>query len=148
MLLGEGEGALRLTQIRVVPDVLGSLLARQPRIDRLELDGVQLSLRQDEAGKWHLQGFAASPDKPLPGPRQVRDMLQRIGQVSVLDSQLTLEAHGQAPTRFSQLSLGLRASGSRQRLDGRLSLPDGQPLALRLRTRLDADACLQGEAEL
>ena len=47
VLLGEGEGALRLTQIRVVPDVLGSLLTRQPRIDRLELDGVQLCLQQD-----------------------------------------------------------------------------------------------------
>jgi uncharacterized protein (TIGR02099 family) len=148
VLLGEGEGALRLTQIRVVPDVLGSLLAHQPRIDRLELDGVQLTLQQDEAGKWHLQGFAASPDKPLPAPRQVRDMLRRVGQVSVLNSQLTLEAHGQAPTRFSQLSLGLRASGSRHRLDGRLNLPDGQPLALRLRTRLNADAWLQSEAEL
>lgn len=148
VLLGEGEGALRLTQIRVVPDVFGSLLARQPRIDRLELDGVQLNLHQDEAGKWHLQGFAANPDKPLPGPRQVRDMLRRIGLVSVLNSQLTLEPHGQAPASFTQVSLSLNAGASRQRLDGRLSLPDGQPLALRLRARMDADAWLQSEADL
>jgi uncharacterized protein (TIGR02099 family) len=148
VLLGEGEGALRLTQIRVVPDVLGSLLTRQPRIDRLELDGVQLSLQQDEAGKWHLRGFAASPDKPMPGPRQVRDMLRRVGQVSVLNSQLTFEPHDQAPVSLTQVSLSLRAGVSRQRLDGRLSLPDGQPLALRLRARMDADAWLQSEAEL
>ncbi|MDH4557599.1 TIGR02099 family protein [Pseudomonas sp. BN417] len=146
--LGEGDSALRLGQVRVIPDVLGSLMARQPRIDRLELEGVQLSLRQDEAGKWHLRGFAASPDKPLPGPRQVRDLLRQIGLVSVLNSQLTLEPHGQAPASLTQISLSLKAGASRQRLDGRLSLPDGQPLAMRLRTRMDTDAWLQSEAEL
>ncbi|MCY1273033.1 hypothetical protein D9M70_216300 [compost metagenome] len=148
VMLGDGEGALRLGQIRVIPDVLGSLMTRQPRIDRLELDDVKLSLRQDEAGKWHLQGFTAGPDKPLPGPRQLRDQLRRIGQVSVLNSQLTLVPHGQAPVSVTEISLSLRAGASRQRLDGRLSLPDGQPMAMRLRTRMDADAWLQSDAEL
>ncbi|MFC5693948.1 YhdP family protein [Pseudomonas sp. GCM10022186] len=146
--LGESEGALRLAQIRVVPDMLGSLLAWQPRIARLELDGIQLALRQDEAGKWSLEGFVANADKPLPGPRQVRELLQRIGHVSVLDSRVTLEPHGRDPVDLSQVNLGLRASGSRQRLDGRLDLPDGQPLALRLRTRMDSETWLQGDAEL
>lgn len=148
VMLGDGEGALRLGQIRVIPDLLGSLMTRQPRIDRLELDDVKLSLRQDEAGKWHLQGFAAGPDKPLPGPRQLRDQLRRIGQVSVLNSQLTLVPHGRAPVSVTEVNLSLRAGVSRQRLDGRLSLPDGQPMAMRLRTRMDADAWLQSDAEL
>ncbi|MCO6058194.1 TIGR02099 family protein [Pseudomonas sp. MOB-449] len=148
VLVGEGEGALRLDQIRLVPDVLGSLLERQPRIARLELDGLQLGLSQDDAGKWQLEGFASNPEKPLPGPRQVRDLLQRIGHVSVLNSQLTLEPQGQAPTSVTYVSLSLRASGSRQRLDGRLTLPDGQPMALRVRTRLNAEAWLQSDAEL
>lgn len=146
--LGEGDAALRLEQIRVVPDVLGSLMARQARIARLELDGVQLTLNQDEAGKWHLQGFASGSDKPLPGPRQLRDLLRQVGHVSVLNSRLTLAPRGQEPSHLEAISLGLKATGSRQRLDGRLSLPDGQPLALRLRTRLDTEAWLQGDAEL
>ncbi|WP_271410814.1 YhdP family protein [Pseudomonas sp. Q1-7] len=146
--LGEGDDALRLDEIRVRPDVLGSLLARQPRIARLELDGVQLGLSQDEAGKWQLEGFAAGSDKPPPGPRQLRDLLQQVGRVSVLNGQLILKPHGQEASRFTQVNLSLRASGSRQRLDGRLALPDGQPLALRVRTRLNLDAWLQGSAEI
>lgn len=148
LMLGEGDSALRLDQVRVVPDVFGSLLAQQLRIARLELDGVQLGLSQDADGKWHLEGFAAGPDKPTPAPRQVRDALRRIGHVSVLNSQLTLEPHGQQPVSFTHANFSLRASGSRQRLDGRIELPDQQPLALRLRTRLNADTWLQSEAEL
>ncbi|WP_371926354.1 YhdP family protein [Pseudomonas sp. D(2018)] len=148
VVLGEGNGVLRVDQIRVVPDVLGSLLARQPRIARLELDGVQVGLSQDKAGKWHLEGLASNSDKPLPGPRQVRALLQQIGHVSVLNSQLTLESEGQASTSFTYVSATLKASGRRQRLDGRFTLPDGQPIALRLRTRLNSDAWLQNDAEL
>ncbi|MDH4584567.1 TIGR02099 family protein [Pseudomonas sp. BN415] len=148
VVLGEGGGVLRVDQIRVVPDVLGSLMARQPRIARLELDGVQIGLSQDKAGKWHLEGLTTNSGKPLPGPRQVRALLQQIGHVSVLNSQLTLESEGQAPTNVTYVSATLKASGSRQRLDGRFSLPDGQPVALRLRTRLNSDAWLQNDAEL
>ncbi|GLZ83974.1 TIGR02099 family protein [Metapseudomonas resinovorans] len=148
VLLGEGDNALRLDQIRLMPDVMGSLLAQQPRIARLELDGVQLGLHQDEAGKWKLEGLASSSDKPLPGPRQLRDLLKQVGHVSVLNSQLTLEPYGHKPASLTDVSLSLRASGSRQRLDGHLTLPDGQPMAVRLRSRLNADAWLQSEAEL
>ncbi|WP_044872101.1 YhdP family protein [Pseudomonas sp. LFM046] len=146
--LGDGDGALRLDQLRVVPDVLGSLLARQPRIARLELDGVQLRLSQDAGGQWQLEGFEVSPASPAPGPGQVLGLLQLVSQVSVLNSQLTLAPHGQEPANFTQASLSVRASGSRQRLDGRITLPDGLPLSLRLSTRLDRESWLQSEAEL
>ena len=55
--LGEGAGALQLDQVRVVPDVLASLLARQLRIARLELDGVRLVVQQAEDGSWSLKGL-------------------------------------------------------------------------------------------
>ncbi|BAU72634.1 YhdP family protein [Metapseudomonas furukawaii] len=148
VMLGDDEGALRLDQVRVIPDVLGSLLARQPRIARIELEGLQLGVRQDAAGQWHLEGFTAKSDTPLPGPRQVRELLQRIGQVSVLNSQLTLEPHAQAPLTFAYVNLSLRTGITRQRLDGRLNLPDGQPMALRLRSRLNAETWFKSEAEV
>ena len=40
--VGEGPGALQLDQVRVVPDVLASLAARQLRVARLELEGLHL----------------------------------------------------------------------------------------------------------
>ena len=54
--VGEGAGALQLDQVRVVPDVLGSLLARQLRVARLEVDGLQLVVAQDAQGQWSLKG--------------------------------------------------------------------------------------------
>ena len=59
--LGEGASALQLEQVRVVPDVLGSLAARQLRIARLELDGLQVVLTEDADGCWALKGAAADP---------------------------------------------------------------------------------------
>ena len=50
--VGEGASALRLDKVRLVPDMFGSLLARQPRLANLQIEGLQLSLHQGEDGRW------------------------------------------------------------------------------------------------
>ena len=46
--VGDGEQSLRLARVRLAPDLLGSLLARQVRIGSLELEGLKLTLREGE----------------------------------------------------------------------------------------------------
>ncbi|MDP3816094.1 YhdP family protein [Pseudomonas sp.] len=148
MLLGEGPGALQLDQVRVVPDVLASLLARQLRVARLELDGLQLVVQQDAAGAWTLKGL---PQRRSAAPldlTQVLRQLQVVKRLSLLNSQVTLQAYEQPPRTLTYVNLTLRNGIARQRLDGRLLLPDGQPLALQLRTRLRAERWQDAQAEL
>ncbi|NDM57254.1 hypothetical protein, partial [Klebsiella pneumoniae] len=52
--VGDGEQSLRLARVRLAPDLLGSLLARQVRIGSLELEGLKLTLREGEDGQWSL----------------------------------------------------------------------------------------------
>lgn len=147
LLLGEGAGALRLDHVRMRPDLLQSLLARRLRIDSLEFEGLKLSLREDEQGKWSLVGLPSrEPRKPL-DPSVVLKGLEQIASLSLLDSQLTLEPHGQAPFTLTQVNLSLSNAEGQQRLDGHLRLPDGLPLSWSLRTRLDAQDWLQSQAE-
>ena len=137
--VGEGAGALQLDQVRVVPDVLGSLLARQLRVARLEIDGLQLVLEQDAQGQWALKGLPQrNPAAPLDLAQTLRQ-LQVVKRLSLLNSQVTLQAYAQPARTLTYVNLSLLNGPVRQRLDGRLLLPDGQPLALQVRTRLRAE---------
>jgi len=137
--VGEGAGALQLDQVRVVPDVLGSLLARQLRVARLEVDGLHLVLEQDAQGQWALKGLPQrNPAAPLDLAQTLRQ-LQVVKRLSLLNSQVTLQAYAQPARTLTYVNLSLLNGPVRQRLDGRLLLPDGQPLALQVRTRLRAE---------
>jgi uncharacterized protein (TIGR02099 family) len=146
VLIGDAAAQLRLEQVRVIPDLFASLLARQLRIAHLELAGVQLSLLQGEDGGWALQGLPQRPEQPPPQPAQVLEQLRKVSTLSVLDSQLILKPYAAEPIGFSSVGLTLR-SGDRQRLDGRLLLPDGQPLMFHLNSRLRASGWRDTEAE-
>lgn len=137
--VGEGAGALQLDQVRVVPDVLGSLLARQLRVARLEVDGLQLVVAQDAQGQWSLKGLPQrNPAAPLDLAQTLRQ-LQVVKRLSLLNSQVTLQAYAQPARTLTYVNLSLLNGPVRQRLDGRLLLPDGQPLALQVRTRMRAE---------
>ncbi len=135
VMVGAGPSALRLDHVEVIPDIRASLLARELRIARLEVGGLKLDLRQGEDGQWALEGLPRQDDQPL-DPEQLLTRLQMVAQLSVLDSQLTLEPYGESPLTLTYVGLNLRTGPSRQRLDLRLTLPDGQPLVLNLTTRL------------
>lgn len=92
--VGDGEQSLRLARVRLAPDLLGSLLARQVRIGSLELEGLKLTLREGEDGQWSLDGLPHS-DKPS-DPRKLLQFLLQTQRISLLDSQLEV-----APDRKS-----------------------------------------------
>ena len=78
VMVGSGANALRLDQVRAVPDLWASLLAREVRIAHLELNGLKISLKEDADGHWALEGLPVQQDQPLdpqqlPGSWQIED---------------------------------------------------------------------------
>ena len=144
--VGEGGAALRLDEVKVVPDLWASLKARELRLARIQLGGLQLILREDEQGAWALEGLSRQDDAPL-DPAQVLPRLQQLGRVDVFDSQVTLHPWQRDPLTLTYVSLGLEAGASRQALDLRGTLPDGQPLAINLRSRATAKAWRDGRVQ-
>lgn len=135
--LGEEPG-LRIDELRLRPDLLGSLRHWQPRLDALELGGVQLLLRQDAQGRWSLAGLPQGEARGEADPAHWLRQLRRFPRVAVVDSQLIVQPREGAALNLSYLNLNLDLSegGDRHRLEGRLLLPDGKPLALHLDLRL------------
>ena len=146
VMVGEGANALRLDQVRAVPDLWASLLAREVRIAHLELNGLKISLKEGADGHWALEGLPVQQDQPL-DPQQLLNRMQMVQQLSVLDSQITLQSLDQPPLTLTYVGLNLKTGAYRQRLDARLTLPDGQPVAMSLRTRIRASEWKDGEAD-
>ncbi|MHC8304201.1 YhdP family protein [Pseudomonas sp. PB3P13] len=146
VMVGEGANALRLDQVRAVPDLWASLLAREVRIDHLELSGLKISLKEGEDGKWALEGLPVQQDQPL-DPEQLLNRMQMVQRLSVLDSQVTLQPFEHPPLTLTYVGVSLKTGATRQRLDARLTLPDGQPMALSLRTRIRASQWQEGKAD-
>ena len=144
--VGEGATALRLDGVKLVPDLWASLVERQVRLANLEVGGLQLSLREDENGAWALEGLPKKDDKPL-DPEQLLKQIQVVSKVTVVDSQVTLQAFQREPMTLTYVSLGLQTGSVRQRLDARVTLPDGQPLALSLRSRIRPSQWRDGEVD-
>lgn len=135
--LGEGDSRVRLDQVRVVPDLLGSVFTRQLRLDNLQVDGLQLIVHQGEDGKWSVEGLPRQASSEPLKPQQLLNALGRLGKLSVLGGQLTFEPQGREPLTLTYVDLTLRSGVIRHRADLRLRLPDGQPLAARVRLKLD-----------
>ena len=145
--VGEGANALHLDRVTVVPDLWKSLTARNVRLAHLEVNGLQVILKQTQDGKWAVQGLPVREDAPL-DPEQLLDRMQMVSRLSLFDSQITLQPYNEAPLAFTYVSFSLKTGSYRQQLDARLRLPDGQPLALNLRARVEAQRWKEGEADL
>ncbi|MFQ6573349.1 YhdP family protein [Pseudomonas sp. UM16] len=144
--VGEGATALRLDAVKVVPDLWSSLSDRQLRLANLEVGGLHLSLREDEAGAWTLDGLPKTDNQPL-DPEQLLQRLRAVAKITVLDSQVTLEPFQREPMTLTYVSLGLQTGSVRQRLDVRLTLPDGQPVAMNVRSRIRPAHWREGELD-
>ncbi|WP_278420185.1 YhdP family protein [Stutzerimonas kunmingensis] len=148
VLLGEGDSAMRLDRIAIVPDLAGSLWARAWRLNRLELSGVQLSVAEDAEGKWRVEGLPTRTEQKPPEPQKMLESLQRVRELAVRNSQITLEPFGEPPLTLSYTDLDLLVDGERLRLEGRSILPDGQPLALRIEGRVQPQRWQHAEAQV
>lgn len=143
--VGEGSDGLRLERVRLTPDILGSLMARQPRIDSLELEGLHLTLRQDEQGQWQADGLPSRGGDT--DPRKLIDLLLTPRRLSLMDSQLSVLPQGAEPLSLNYVGMTLH-SGSRQRLEARLNLPGGEPVAARIEARLNRDDWQRSSAQI
>jgi uncharacterized protein (TIGR02099 family) len=147
VMVGEGASALRLDQVRLAPALWHSLLARSVRLAHLELSGLQLTLAQNAAGAWQLKGLPLRDEQPF-DPVQTLNQLQQVEQLSVLDSQLTLQAHDQAPVTLTYIGAHVRTALGDQRLDLRLTLPDGQLAALAVTAQAWPEQWREANAQL
>ncbi len=146
--VGDGASALRLDQVRVIPALWASIKAQQVRVGSLEVDGLQLSAVQDADGKWSMEGLPKRENEPPLDPEQLLRSLKRVQQFSLFNSQLTLEPHDSAPLTFTYINLDLLTGSSRQRLDGRVTLPDGQPLSLSIDARVKPKTWREAQAQV
>ncbi|WP_252090140.1 YhdP family protein [Pseudomonas sp. MWU13-3659] len=144
--LGEGTASLRLDDVKLVPDLWASLKAREVRLARIQLAGLQLILREDEQGTWALEGLPHKDDAPF-DPADALKRLRQLGRIDLFDSQVTLHPWQRDPLTLTYVSLGWQAGASRQRLDLRATLPDGQPLAMSLDSRASAKAWREGRLQ-
>ena len=143
VVVGEGERVLHLDQVSVKPDLWSSLLAGEPRLAHLQLRGLRLGLEQDSQGAWAVQGLPRRDEAPL-DPAQLLQRLRQLGRVDVLDSQVTLRPWQHDPVTLTYVGIGLQAVGTRQRLDARATLPDGQLVSLSLDGQVTPQAWRQG----
>ncbi|WP_430309162.1 YhdP family protein [Pseudomonas sp. PONIH3] len=144
--LGEGATGLRLDDVKLVPDLWASLKAREVRLARIQLSGLQLILRENQEGVWALEGLPQQQDAPL-DPAQALTRLRQLGRVDVFDSQVTLYPWQRDPLTLTYVSLGVQAGASRQSVDLRATLPDGQPLAMSLNSRATAKTWRDGRVQ-
>jgi len=145
--VGTEDEGLSLERVQLMPDMLGSLMQWQPRIAHLQFDGLQLNLQESDDGAWHLQGWPQRSSVEM-DVAKVLEQARVVQQISLLDSRVVLQPHDREPLLLSYVNLSLTYGASRQRLDGRLLLPDGQPVALRLRTRMTPKTWREAESEL
>ena len=148
VLVGEGNDVLRLDQVRLRPDLLGSLLHWQPRLAGLTVSGLQLVVRQNADGRWHAQGLPRQENTGELDPEHWLRQLRRFPQVAVIDSQLVLHAHAAQPLSLNYLNLSLTGSGEQHRLDGSVLLPDGQPVTWQWNSRLRPEAWRDAQLDL
>ncbi|HET8622399.1 MAG TPA: AsmA family protein [Gemmatimonadales bacterium] len=119
---------LAVRSVRVVPQLSSLMPGRTPLVNRVEINGLRVSLRKDSTGKWHLPGAAAAPaaaaDTSRGGPAvEVTSLAVRNGQIRVVDDSLRTEAGGPTITTINDVEADLKARAGRlaaPRFTGRL----------------------------
>lgn len=108
-------------------DVWRSLWLRRPVMDALQIRGLALALSEDEQGQWHLQGLGERT-RQVGGLEQALAALREHHRITLLDTSVQVSPFGELQWRFEHGEMTLLNGQGWQRLDGRLSLPDGERL--------------------
>lgn len=137
--LGEGDERLHLDRLSITPDVLASLWQRAPRIAHLRLEGLQLHVREQADGRWRLDGLPQRENQPPLDIARLLEQSKLVERVSLSGGRLVVQPRDQDALALTYVELDLRNGSSKQSLQGRLVLPDGQPLALQAQARLSSD---------
>lgn len=130
--IGQGRQALEIGGLDVRLNLLGSLLARRWTLTDLQVQGIKVTLEEDEQGQWRVRELPAGGDNPM-DLQAILDNLDRSAQVGLHRAEVELRPFGQAAVRLTGSELALRMARRGPRLDGLVRLPDGQPLTFSLR---------------
>lgn len=137
VVLGEGAAGIHLHTLRIKPDLLVGLLELRLEVQRVELEGLQLTLAQSADGAWSVPGLPkADSSSAAPDTQKALTALLGIAQLMLLDSQITVQPFEAEPSTLGHVEFELR-NGSKQRLDAHLQLPDGLPVSFSLRGKLN-----------
>jgi len=131
--IGSGSQTLDVRQLYFQPDIIKSLLTRQWQLAAISVEGLQLTLEQNEQGNWLLLGTELAQQESTASDTAFNDLFQqfqRIGNLSVIDARLQVQPFATTPFFLASASITVQSRAGQQRLQARLVLPDEQALEL------------------
>ncbi len=132
----EGGSPLTLDRVDVSVRVLASLLTREPRLNELRVEGVDLHLVRDEQGRIHLRGLEAFEGGEPQWDRWL-SLLYHQYRIVIDDARFSLK-WPDLPPLASSLRLALVNHGDQHRLAVKLEARD-RPFSVDGRLRLDGN---------
>src|SRR5690606_26763498 len=126
---------LELQHVTARVDVFASLWQREPVMDALQLEGLELEFIEDEEGSWRLSGFGQSD----PNSGGLDRALQRVfdqRRITLLDTSIRISPSAQPRCVFSDDDITLLTRYDRHRLDARMRLPAQQLVNLQSKRRM------------
>jgi AsmA protein len=115
------------------------LLKKQLEVGRIEIEGLDLKLRQDAAGKGNWEEWGATPETPAPPEESAGASSFNLAGVAITNSRISFEDMVAADVNFD---IGRVATGVPVAADIRMLLttgPGAKPLPLAARFRLTLD---------
>ncbi|HDZ55955.1 MAG TPA: TIGR02099 family protein [Pseudomonas xinjiangensis] len=112
-------------------DVFASLWQRQPVMDALQIEGLELEVIEQADGQWVLQGLGTRERLE----RSAEEMLDRLlsqRRITLLDTRILIRPFDLPEWVFSEGDLTLLNGQARHRLDGQLSLPNGELMRVKV----------------
>ncbi|MEB3733668.1 hypothetical protein ULF88_04875 [Halopseudomonas pachastrellae] len=119
-------------------DVWRSLWLQRPVMDALQIRGLALTLSEDEQGQWHMQGVGERTRR-LGALEQAIGTLKQQRRITLLDTRIEVSPYEEPQWQFEHGDVTLLNGDGWHRLDGHLSLPDGE------RLRWQVSALMPGE---
>ncbi len=114
-------GAIQLDGLRVELDPIGSLLGVGPRLKQLQVKHLQLSLRQDDSGRWRLPGIAGGRGGSLDS---LLDVILAVRRASVGSFKLRLQFADGRESEVRSRDFSWSSDGHFRRSYARLSADD------------------------
>lgn len=113
-------------------DVFASLWRREPVLDALQIEGLELEVIEEVDGRWVLQGLGSQGgfDGDID---EVVDRLLSQRRITLLDTRIRISPHELPDWVFDRGDLTLFNKGARHRLDAQILLPDGETMRLQIR---------------
>lgn len=144
--LGEPTNQLNAERLEAVLDVSASLFYRSLVFKKITLNGVKLSVFQDETLAWQIGQFSLSNNDPVvskPDSNKEKplwlELLTQQGELHLLNWQVDVHAFAEENERIELIDLRLRNKGQQHWLDGEVRLGDRAGAILKTQFEVEGD---------